>query len=155
MYYALISSHDDSGDGCHRLFFGTLAQIGSSLLDHCSEGLLREELENGSTLDDLEENYACDFDSYHDLADSDDPSEDAVRSFDFYFSGASVRVIALTTTYADLAHAFNTYAADTCLGSWRMLPGNVTGPAELACIDLALIRAGDPPAPYFESIEEE
>jgi len=154
MYYVLVSSHDDCGDGCHRLFFGTLAEIASSLLDHCHPIIPWDEVGDG-TLDDLEEDYACDLDSYHDLADSDDPSEDSIRSFDFYFSGASVRVIALTTTYADLAAAFNAYAADTYLGSWRMLPGDVTDPAELASIDLALIRAGDPPAPYFESIEEE
>lgn len=154
MYYCLVSSHDDCGDGCHRLFCGTLAQIASSLLDHCSEGLLREELENGSTLDDLEENYACDFDSYHDLADSDDPPEDTLRTFDFSFSGAHVYVIALTATYADIVDAFNAYAADSYLCEWRMLPGNYVSPSTLHEVDSDLVMIGSRPSRYFARVEE-
>lgn len=149
MYYALVSSHDDSGDGCHRLFFGTLAEIASSLLDHCHPLIPWDEVEDG-TLDDLEDEYACDLDSYHDLADSDDPSEASIRSFDFYFSGARVYVIALTTTYADLAAAFNAYAPGTYLDPWRMISGDHTSPDTLREVDRDLVNLHAGSSRYFE-----
>ncbi|MBQ2948361.1 MAG: hypothetical protein IJD94_05220 [Clostridia bacterium] len=154
MYYCFVSSHDDSGDGCHRLFFGSLADIAASLIDHCHPIIPWDEVEDG-TLDDLETEYACDLDSYHNLADSDDPTEDAIRSFDFCFSGARVFVIALTATFADLAAAFNVYAPETYLGDVRMIPADITDPAELKKIDSALIGHDLHSSPYFERIEEE
>lgn len=154
MYYALVSSIDeDCGDGCHRLFFGTLDEIASSIIRHCSDGLPWDEIEDG-TMDDLEDAYACDFDSYHALADSNHPSEEDIRNFYFYFSGSVVRVIALTDSYADLADAFNAYAEDSSLCEWRMRPGNITDPSVLAKVDMDLANLSVSSSPYFERIEE-
>jgi hypothetical protein len=99
--------------------------------------------------EELEDEYDCDLDSYHDLVDSDDPDEDHIRNFDFDFSGARTYMIALTTTYADLADAFNAYAPGTYLDPWRMRPGSYISPATLRKIDLELIGLPEGPSRYF------
>lgn len=154
MYYCLVSSHDDCGDGCHRLFCGTLTQIGRKLRSHCYENMREAIEEEDLDLEELEDEYDCDLDSYMDLVDNDDPTEGQIRDYDFDFSGARTCVIALTTTYADLVDAFNAYAADSYLCEWRMLPGDYVSPSTLRKVDSDLVMIGSRPSRYFARVEE-
>lgn len=153
MWYALVRSYDEyCGDGCHRLFFGSLKQIAQALVDHCSDSVLWEDI-GDCELEEFEEDNG-DLDSMRSIYENPDPSEEDIRNFDFSYSGERVLVIALTDTYTEFVDAFNAYAEDRFCGEVRMASGNVTDPEVLSRIDDDLVNIYDCSSPYFIWNEE-
>lgn len=152
MWYTLVSSIDECGDGYHRLFFGTLAEIAQSLIEQCNGSVLWEDI-GDCTLEEFEEDNG-DLDSIRSIYENPDPTEEDIRNFDFYYSGEHVKVIALTNTYTSLIEAFNEYAEDRFCGDYKMAPGDITDPAILNQVDSDLVAIYDHTSPYFIQIEE-
>lgn len=153
MWYALVRSYDEyCGDGCHRLFFGSLPEIAHALVDQCSSSVMWEDI-GDSSLAEFEEDNG-DLNSLRAVYENPSPSEEDIRNFDFYYSGEHVCVISLTNTYSALVEAFNKYAEDHFCGKYQMAPGDITDPIILGNVDDDLVRIHDRPSPYFIKIEE-
>ena len=149
IYYALVCSKDDTGTGCHRLFFGYLAGIARDLIDQCSNSILWEDIEDRTLEDFAEEECDAGLDSLCSIYNNPNPTEEDIRNFDFDYSGERTIVVALTSSYPDLVEAFNKYSEKGFWGEFHMVQGNITDPDTLREVDGALVSIYDLPSPYF------
>ena len=119
MYYALV----DMRGTCHAmttLARGSLKDIADMLISECE--MLMETTDDMS-MEELEDEYYCEFDDYRELAECDNPTFKMIQNFSFTLSDCTIDVGCLVNGYTELVKAFDEYVEDKfTLSEWRLVP---------------------------------
>lgn len=119
MYYALIDTRS-SCVAMTTLAWGTLKEIADTLLSECQQ--LMENTDDMS-MEELEEEYYCEFGDYKEFEDYDAPSISKLESFSFTLSDCTIDVGCVVEGYPALVKAWEEYKADKwTLECWSMVP---------------------------------
>lgn len=140
MYYALIDMRA-SCSAQTTLAWGSLKDIADYLLSECQ--LLIQNTDDMS-MEELEEEYYCEFDNFKKLSEYDDPSFEMVASFSFTLSDCTIDVGRLVEGYPELVKAFDEYKTDKwTLDCWSMVPEIEETDENLAQLDDELRSLND------------
>lgn len=133
MYYALVDMRG-SCSAQTALAWGRLKDIADFLISECQ--LLMENTDDMS-MEELEEEYYCEFDDFKKLSNCTDPSLEMLESFSFTLSDCTIDVGCLVEGYPELVKAFDEYKSDKwTLDCWSMVP-------EIEETDENLVRLDD------------
>ena len=73
-------------------------------------------------MEELEEEYYCEFDNYKELEDCDNPAASMIESFSFTLGDCTIDVGCLVDGYPALVKAWAEYKADKwALHRWKMV----------------------------------
>ena len=118
MYYALIDSRSDVYAET-SLLWGDLQDIASGLIEQCDT--LIESMDDMS-MEELEDEYYCEFDSYRELSEKEDVEYDDIYNFSFVLSDLTIEIGCLVESYDELVSAFEEYTEDKItLDEWKLV----------------------------------
>ena len=119
MYYALVDMRS-SCIALTALAWGSLNDIASMLISECD--MLMENTDD-MTMEELEEEYYCEFDDYKELVDCEEATFEMIANFSFTLGDCTTEVGCLVEGYSELVKAYKDYASDKMtLDEWRMIP---------------------------------
>lgn len=119
MYYALIDMRSPC-EATTALAWGTLKEIADTLVAEC-----RQLMENTDDLpiEELEQEYHCEFDDYKRIEDCGDPAPSMIESFSFTLNDCTIDVGCFVEGYPALVSAWDEYKAGKwTLECWCMVP---------------------------------
>lgn len=151
MYYALI---DERGpcDAQTILAWGSLKQIADTLVEECR--MLMENTDSMS-MEELEEEYYCEFDDYKKLVTCKNPTFEMLYRFSFTLSDCTTDVACLVEGYPALVEAFAEYAEDkTTLDPWRLVPTIEETQENLEKLDCEIRSLNDSCRDHYEFLIE-
>ena len=140
MYYALIDMRS-SCVAMTALAWGTLQEISDTLIAECQQ--LMENTDDMS-MEELEDEYYCEFDDYKELEDCDNPTASMIESFSFTLSDCTIDVGCVVEGYSALVRAWNKYKSDKLtLDCWKLIPAIEETDENLFRLDLELRSLND------------
>ena len=120
MYYALLDMRSSCTALTGLVWGETLKQVTDSILGEC-EALMENTDE--MSMEELEDNYYCEFEDYKKLVDYEEPSFEMIKRFSFVLSDCTIDVGCLVAGYATLVKEFEEYTKDKMiLDEWRLVP---------------------------------
>lgn len=120
MYYALLDMRSSCTALTGLVWGKTLKEVADSIIGECE--MLMENTDDMS-MEELEEEYYCEFDDYKELVDCDNPTFEMINRFSFALSDCTTDVGCLVEGYAALVEAFAEYTEDKMtLDEWSLIP---------------------------------